>query len=482
MAEGGKFIIRPKVRFCQWENDDDDDNDNQELESYLNKPTIKNIVTIEKPYKIIDDRKIKSRENSPLDDNYLNDNENYKNSDNSENCENYENSSKISQKNSIHDEFNNYTPSFDDSSFSSWLKSEISHNPKIIQVDVHAEDLIENNPLNDDEKNPFFNKKEHLFRDNLNLSETKIFDEEKNENSKFEMKNLSKIEENSLSLDKISNTQLLKIPENLKINEKKLKTKLDKKQLNSINRLTKVKSPKKKNLPELTKFCTARPLGFIQRSSKKPIKVAGIMPCLKAKIMANGKISPIKKNVLRNIQVKGKKNLISNNNNNNLQMKKELNFNLLKKNEEIIMEQNIEKLSKPKYNSIMNTINKLKQVQKENIVTDVEHLPPIYKSLVNGKVASSLDFPPDEAIFKNLINLSIDETQLPMRITRSKDPEPRQRDAVPKLSDFFQPKYADEYCTAVCAKPRNPEQFENWNAFRISDKIRSWKWNMDFVH
>lgn len=99
-----------------------------------------------------------------------------------------------------------------------------------------------------------------------------------------------------------------------------------------------------------------------------------------------------------------------------------------------------------------------------------------------AQVSSSLDFAPDEAIFKNLINLSIEESQLPPRFTRSKDPEPRQRDAVPQLSDFFSPKYANEYCTAVCIKPRSPEPLENWNAFKISDKILRWKWNMDYVH
>ncbi|XP_043484294.1 uncharacterized protein LOC122512492 [Leptopilina heterotoma] len=486
MSESGKFVIRPKVRFCQWE-------DEEEEEPFLpvRKPTIKNIVTVEKPYKILS-----------LDD---------------DNNDDDDNGGKLTEKREENSPVNYYpvlknsdqeyfSPSVD-SSFSSLSKDE-AENPQLIQVDVHAED--EKIPPDfEDEAKAFSNSKEHLFTDTefTTNSQQKILIENgkiDQGNKIFKRGNLSTIQEQSLEIPLNSTQEFEAIEEREETQEeqelKKVKKPLEEKeipetkkksvstlsrrQLNSINRLSKAKSPKKfQNSQENLKIRSARPLGFIQRSSTstRP-KVAGVMPCLKSKVKANGKYSPMKKTVLRNISVKPKSKFfvtpgVSR------PSRKELNFN--SNDENGGMENGKfrgEKLSKPEYNSIMNTINKLKEVQKENIITDVEHLPPIYKSLVNGKVAHSLDFPPDEIIFKNLINLSIDETELPTRFTRSKDPEPRQRDAIPKLSDFFHPKYADEYCTAVCVKPRNSEQTENWNAFRVSDKIRSWKWNMDFVH
>ncbi|XP_076751525.1 uncharacterized protein LOC143423822 [Xylocopa sonorina] len=138
-----------------------------------------------------------------------------------------------------------------------------------------------------------------------------------------------------------------------------------------------------------------------------------------------------------------------------------------------------EKLARPEYNSIMCTINKLNEMKKQKIVPDIEHLPAAYKNVINGKVSTALDFPLDEAIYKNLVDLSIDENQLPSRLTRSKDPEPRQRDVAPVLSDFFIPISTEEYCTALSTKPRSVDIEDSWDAFRISTQICEWKYNLD---
>ncbi|XP_046629655.1 uncharacterized protein LOC124310094 isoform X1 [Neodiprion virginianus] len=138
-----------------------------------------------------------------------------------------------------------------------------------------------------------------------------------------------------------------------------------------------------------------------------------------------------------------------------------------------------EQLGRPEYNSIMCTIEELKKAQAEKFVTDVDHLPLVYRNLVNQKVSAALDFPIDEAIYKNLVDLSVNENQLPSRLIRSKDPEPRHRDIVPKLSDFFKPSYSEEYCIAVQIRPSSPEISRNWSAFTISDKIFGWKHDMD---
>lgn len=87
----------------------------------------------------------------------------------------------------------------------------------------------------------------------------------------------------------------------------------------------------------------------------------------------------------------------------------------------------------------------------------------------------------DEIIYKNLVDLTIDDKQLPSTIMRNKDPEPRQKDIVPKLDDFFIPEDTKEICTFVHLKPRALKIDENWNAFKISDKIIELKYNLDNI-
>ena len=219
-----------------------------------------------------------------------------------------------------------------------------------------------------------------------------------------EKKNLSAIQEESLEFDVPQKEDFpepdpLTIPEDLKLTSKRAEPKSPRKtfkctsplkrQLNSVNRLSKAnKSPKKsipqeneKRLPSVNKLRT-RPLGFIQRSVTKP-KVCGVMPCMKAKMAAKGKTSPVKKTVLRNVV--GRPN-IGKVEPGVARPKRELKVDF---EEEPKVNSHVlpaEKLSRPEYNSIICTIKKLKEVQKETIVTDVEHLPPVYKSLINGKV------------------------------------------------------------------------------------------------
>jgi len=87
----------------------------------------------------------------------------------------------------------------------------------------------------------------------------------------------------------------------------------------------------------------------------------------------------------------------------------------------------------------------------------------------------------DETLYKNLIDLSIDEKQLPSTITRSKDPEPRQKDIVPQLSHFFIPEDIKEICEAVHVKLRASKIDDNWNAFEISNRILDWKYSVDDI-
>ncbi|XP_063984544.1 uncharacterized protein LOC135166349 [Diachasmimorpha longicaudata] len=134
-----------------------------------------------------------------------------------------------------------------------------------------------------------------------------------------------------------------------------------------------------------------------------------------------------------------------------------------------------DQLNRPEYNSIVCTIKKLEEAKKKKVVGNFETLPRIYKDLVNGKISSSLDFPAFESVYHDLVDISIDEKQLPLRLTRSKDPEPRPKDFIPNLSDFFFPQYPKEYSIAVKIRPRTPENIDNWSGFNISERINSWK-------
>lgn len=84
----------------------------------------------------------------------------------------------------------------------------------------------------------------------------------------------------------------------------------------------------------------------------------------------------------------------------------------------------------------------------------------------------------DEAIFKNLVDLSIDDKQV-STIIRSKDPEPRQKDTIPKLSDFFVPEYTTDIYTHIHVKLRVSKINEDWDTFKISNKILDWKHSLD---
>ncbi|KAJ8686406.1 hypothetical protein QAD02_022200 [Eretmocerus hayati] len=132
-------------------------------------------------------------------------------------------------------------------------------------------------------------------------------------------------------------------------------------------------------------------------------------------------------------------------------------------------------LSRPEYNSTINIVKKLKELQAEKPKYDLENLPEIYRSFVQNKVSAALEFGPYETVYKDLISLSIDENQLPPRLTRSKDPEPRDRDIMPGLSDFFYPKHTRQYLTVAHPTTPCPTNVDPLSAFTISNRIRMWK-------
>ncbi|XP_071570362.1 uncharacterized protein [Temnothorax nylanderi] len=200
------------------------------------------------------------------------------------------------------------------------------------------------------------------------------------------------------------------------------------------------------------------------------------------KTVAKNKVSPVKKIVLRNVAGPKIKTSVGP----GVFRKKRNDTKPSDENERrtvyTVSDVTVEDLAQPEYNSIVCTVNKLKELEQQKIVTDVSHLPSTLKSFLNGKISTALDFPLDEAIYKNLVDLSIDERQLPSTVMRSKDPEPRQKDVVPKLSDFFIPEDTKEICEAVHVKSRVSNiNNDDWNAFKISDRILEWKYSIDEI-
>ncbi|XP_039315312.1 uncharacterized protein LOC105206519 [Solenopsis invicta] len=190
--------------------------------------------------------------------------------------------------------------------------------------------------------------------------------------------------------------------------------------------------------------------------------------------VGKNQISPVKKIVLRNVKGPMIKTSIGPG-----VFHKEQTTMTSDANERHVKLDAVQDLEQPKYNSIMHTINKLKELEQQKIVTDISHFPSALKTFLNGKISAALDFPLDEAVYKNLVDLSIDEKQLPSTILRSKDPKPRQKDIIPKLADFFVPENTKEICEAVHVKSQAPKINDNWNAFKISDRILEWKYSID---
>lgn len=86
-----------------------------------------------------------------------------------------------------------------------------------------------------------------------------------------------------------------------------------------------------------------------------------------------------------------------------------------------------------------------------------------------------MEFAPYETVYKDLINLSLGEDKLPARLTRSKDPEPRDKDITPNLSDFYNPKCIEQYFVIANPITPNPVNVNTLSAFKINKKINTWK-------
>lgn len=466
--DSSKSLTRPKVRFSQTSLEIPNEN----AARPFHRPVIRDIITLKKPVIIVrsqddkkDDQISKSDENSKVNTTTK------KLAENSVNIidqlEQQTQNLKISSNKPIINLKNKKSTDSASSKSSSSKSSKSGQKPSVTFAEQNptiVDNVLQNRGQTENNEN--ISKPQSTIEIPLLLIDDEITSSEKSKQSENQSKthhqsrvNCSENKENIVK--KSSSNRSTKLAPSKSESAKLIKT--NPKSSTATSTLTQSK-PQKKCLP-----CLKKPVTISCREPKIP--VAGTMACLKARKKCDKPI--IKKDIVRNkagplpniyvgpgtSQIKSPTNVID----------------VYKKPD--VLSSN--KLIKPEFNSIVGTMRKLQEIKKKKVANDIDSLPDTYKNLIMGKMSSALDFPASEQVFRDLVDISINENQLPTRITRSKDPEPRQKDLVPNLSDFFNPKYCKEYSEASQIRPRTPEVFDNWSAFTISDRINSWKNRLD---
>lgn len=135
---------------------------------------------------------------------------------------------------------------------------------------------------------------------------------------------------------------------------------------------------KSQSVPNIkSSYKVARPRSF---NSGTKSSTSSVMPCYKA--VSRTRTSPAKKMVLRNVSGSKVKTSVEP----GIHHPKRKDTKIDDADKRCIIVSGAEELAKPKYNSIMCTIDKLKEYQQQKIVTDINHVPAVQKNIINGKV------------------------------------------------------------------------------------------------
>lgn len=145
---------------------------------------------------------------------------------------------------------------------------------------------------------------------------------------------------------------------------------------------------KTQSVPNLGRKTTIQTSNVRVLGAKKSI-VSGLIPCHKYIDVAKSK-TPVKKIVLHNATSSGIKATVGP----GIQRSKrrddakasDSNKKSAIASDKFTFGITAEKLAQPQYNSIKCTTNKLAELKRQKIVTDIDHLPPIQKNFVNEKV------------------------------------------------------------------------------------------------
>lgn len=147
------------------------------------------------------------------------------------------------------------------------------------------------------------------------------------------------------------------------------------------------------------KMTKSQSVPSIMKKTKNPIiheKILGAKlvtsdVTLHSKTVAKNKIFPVKKIILRNISGPKIKTSVAS----GIFRKKQDDAKASDANERgmVTLDVTVKDLAQPDYNSIVCTINKLKELEQQKIVTDISHLPSALKSFLNGKVNLCINWP-----------------------------------------------------------------------------------------
>lgn len=358
MSNDVKFFVRPKVRFCQTDTNEPVARElrlsiDQKSVTQSNKPKIRNIVTLDKPIKLLKLNKT---------------------------CDDHED-----------DDFK----SIDDLQKTDSLT---------VCTDI---------PLCTADKNPLEIENQKPLNDNENIKNIKANSEDTEQKICYKPSHDNRVSPISCNIKNKNLNGPRKSQSYIKVNTPKKSVKNKKGKENETLDAKKNKTITNRFTPlEITKH-KAKPCSIVTNTRK--ITVANkfsvptkrnltaklnVMPCHKyLKIASKVKTSPVKKTVIRDIIGPKIKSCIGP----GVSHKKQNGLKIPENSESTSIKSNIsgEKLARPEYNSIMCTINKLNEMKKQKVVTDIEHLPPSYKHFINGKVLTQ------EKIFSHSIRKCI---------------------------------------------------------------------------
>lgn len=338
-------ISRPKVRFSQFS--DNVQNKEKEVEHYkeknvsrVNTPKIKSIVSLKKPVRIVDPKKLSTSVN----------NKDVLQGDH--NTEISTHSSDIASENIHRNTFpsNKNVPKIETS--------------KILRNANDIQNIKENYNTLRPEKNP---------QDNILKDGKKSLQQKGKENRDITPKKVAFSKDVSKTRRGSSQyIQSVAPTGNYKF---------------STSNNTQKNTMDSKKSPKMTKSLSAP--NIMKRSRNQMLKetintksaTLKVMPCYKS--AAKKKVSPVKKTILRNVSGPKIKTSVGP----GVSHKKKNYAKVDDTNKKHILDVvTAEELERPGYNSIACTINKLKELKQQKIVRDIDHLPSAQKSFVNGKV------------------------------------------------------------------------------------------------
>lgn len=143
--------------------------------------------------------------------------------------------------------------------------------------------------------------------------------------------------------------------------------------------------------PKVTKSCSAPSIMKKTRNSVIPEKILNVKPVIILSHVASfhntvskNKISPVKKIILPNVSDPKTKTSVAP----DVFHGKQDNAKTSDANKRhtVTLGVTVEDLTQPEYNSIMCTINKLKELEQQKVVTDISHLSSMQRNFLNGKV------------------------------------------------------------------------------------------------